>query len=337
MTQPKLILFLLVLVPGISLLRFIETFLGPDGPKLGFSPSSLPVIHDLNKARALPGFSVIVEKKDTNTEPSRTMPHFYPAPQRVCDASAWPRICPGVLENEVQPGPNTTFFLAKLDNGYMASKHHCQKSTPGKYFTKHHVFNFVKWTNSPCHGDAPWLYASTPVQSFQALGSTMGPSSPGAAGHYLLQQLTRLVFLLRVLPADVPIIASTDGLAGKFLDLLNISKSRLISYDKDTVYHAKSLYFSSISPYGVVSALPSTLQELELFFAKHLPPQPYGFPVKSQILVLQRNAGVRQIENLDDVMAAVRARWPKEQVRVFTPGEGSTLREDFFWLGRRSY
>lgn len=181
---------------------------------------------------------------------------------------------PLLFDREHNHAPHTRWNVFVFEDGYVAPTY-CHADVFGQPYTPTHYFQFSM--NSPaCHQREP-PFSAHPESEFSVLASSIYSSYPSAHGHFTIQTLPRLMYLLRKVPEDIPILIPTGGMADKFRDFLvhqlKIPASRFVGYDGYRTYHAQKLYFADfVGLYGNNKAhTRCSLHEVEAEIGKGVP------------------------------------------------------------------
>ncbi|CAF0781549.1 unnamed protein product [Adineta steineri] len=140
-------------------------------------------------------------------------------------------------------------FNAYIDTGY------CHSQLPGTIFTEHATFHFQSWTNNPCYND-PIFYIPRvhPEHQYTELIDSIGIYLQ-APGHFVPEQLPRLLRLLATAPKTAKVLVAKGGIADSLIDVLVergiVTRDRIIPYDNNNrpYYFANIVYRSESWPY----------------------------------------------------------------------------------------
>lgn len=267
---------------------------------------------------------------------SEKFPEFCNSLARVSDS--WRRVCPqGSMAEHGWGSCDVRQLVIKVNCAYLDT----DPLIPCMAYDRTRTF--------PVHGNhpartkfQPLKWPPTKIQEFDALGHAVAvyPHPKGGAAHFF-NQLPRLFMILNAIPPDVPVLVPKHSASDKIVDILVNrgwlkDRSRIIDWDKSTVYYANTLYFVGEMGRGNATsmkwdslgvekcswalALPrSTMQQS--FQVRGAPRRP-----KPMILVVHRSDASfqrRMIDNHAAVMTSIRDMLPECEILEFIGSQHS--------------
>lgn len=192
-------------------------------------------------------------------------------------ADNWRRSCPSGSAREHDWWKcDVRQFVAKLSCGFVDT----DPVIPGMAYDRTRSF--------PVHGNHPQRTQFQPItlpprniKHYKSLSHNLAvyPNPHGGAAHFF-NQLPRLLFLLRVLPPDVPILLSMHDAQRSMLNVLAsrdlIDLKRVVPWDVGTTYHADSkppsptLLIAFLAPDEFLTLICITSPITALYFAGEL-------------------------------------------------------------------
>ena len=224
---------------------------------------------------------------------------------------------------ELQPCTKGTYIakVGKNGTGAFIDGPNVHGDVPGTVYTQEKYYASQFYVRNP---KLDWTTTNMPtiISKYDQLAHVL-QAYPTAYGHFPHETLPRLVWLLEVLPQDVPILVSRTSFVDKFLHYLeSIGKltnmDRIIPYDSKKIYYAKQgVYFANEYPYcnsnpsphkgGTTSYFPkSMLNRVRTVFTERLLPSKTEIKERNVILVMKRKQGsIRSIMNHNELISAL--------------------------------
>ncbi len=257
----------------------------------------------------------------------------------------WKRVCPstGSQRDHDWWKCDVRQFVAKLKCGYVDT----DPVIPGMAYDSSRTF--------PVHGNHPGKSGFQPLAfpprnpaRFKTLAHNLAvyPSPHGGAAHFF-NQLPRLLFLLRTLPASVPILLSMHRPQQEMVELLHerglMDPKRAVAWDQRRTYFAETLYFAGelglsrstdhkwdslrIEHCSWAMALPRT--ELQRAFTKDYVQR----AARKVIMVVDRSdaGNRRRVQNNGLLMQILGKEFPNCTVRTFLGRDHNTSRTVQLW------
>lgn len=291
-----------------------------------FSSSNLPVLNQISKSDEHQ-YQIKQCVEINCPHAALTLPHFSGEDEknRLCSSSPWPVVCQNANDLPWAFSRNTTYNLFGISNGFVSSAY-CHRDLPGMPFNPKAVFHLSIWTFANCGNDAPpYMKDRSKVVDFDVLASPLGNSYPGAVGHFVVQTLPRILFLLDYIPAGTKLLVPVNDFTTNFLQSLialgKITHEQIVPWKEQYIYMGRKLYIVDTQPYGQVPEMPCTLQLVRKFYDKHMKKEPckYRYP----IYIKRGRDKARWIENDDAIITAIEKRFHMNP-KIFT-AEGPIL------------